>query len=189
MRTRLLELMIAFGILLSIGACVASPKLVTWQEEVKLLDGRTIVVEQMKTCEGAYTGGNYADCIARESWVTINLPELSAKPIVWHEHLFAIIVNIYNGKLFVVGSAPTQREYKFYGDDKPLYISFIWENDHWKRIPFNEIPTAIYDTNMLLEAIPLGMKYLTRAKKESSEMNGDPRTAKQFRRLDPDFMK
>ena len=50
-----------------------------WREEVKLLDGRVIVVTQKKRCEGAYTGVNYASCIAREAWLTINLPEFSKR--------------------------------------------------------------------------------------------------------------
>jgi hypothetical protein len=186
MLKKLMRVVLTLGCLVSINACSKSPEFVTWQEEVKLSDGRTIIVTQKKRCEGAYTGGNYADCIAREAWLTINLPEFSAQPIVWHQHLFAIVVNIHGGRLYVVGCPPTERESKLYGSPKPFYIGFVWDNGLWKRIPFKEIPEEIYDTNMFLEHIPpLGTTYLTIAKKESKEMNGDPTTVKFLKRIDP----
>src|SRR5271156_2486460 len=84
------------GGLLSLTAC-GGPDSITWQEEVKLNDGRVIVVTQKKRCEGAYTGGNYASCITREAWLTIALPEFSSQPMVWHESLDPMVVNIDGG--------------------------------------------------------------------------------------------
>ncbi|MGZ3254869.1 MAG: hypothetical protein ACXU7D_11245, partial [Burkholderiaceae bacterium] len=66
-------------------------------------------------------------CIAREGWLTISLPEFSEQPIVWHEHLFAIVVNIHGGRLYVVGCPPTAREEQYYGNPKPNYVGFVWE--------------------------------------------------------------
>ena len=169
-------------------ACASS--YVTWQEEVKLSDGRIIMVTQKKLCEGAYTGGNYADCVAREAWLTINLPEFSAQPIVWHEHLFAIVVNIHEGRLYVVGCPPTAREEQYYGNPKPNYVGFVWEGGQWKRIPFKEIPEAIYDTNMFLGHIPpSGATHLTVMRKESNErgMRGSPTTVPFMKRIDPNL--
>ena len=188
MLKKLMCVLLSLGCLVSINACSKSDSFVAWQEEVKLSDGRVIVVTQKKRCEGAYTGGNYAECIAREAWLTINLPEFSAQPIVWHEHLFAIIVNIHDGRLYVVGCPPTERESKFYGNPKPFYIGFVWENGQWIRIPFNEIPVEIYDTNMFMGAIPPSdATYLTVARKESKErgMRGSPTTVKFMKRVDP----
>jgi hypothetical protein len=190
MLKKLTLLLLIAGSLMSISACAKTPEFVTWQEEVKLNDGRTIVVTQKKRCEGAYTGGNYAPCIAREAWLTINLPEFSAQPIVWREHLFAIIVNIYGGRLYVVGCPPTAREEKYYGNPKPNYVGFVWDKDHWQSISFKEIPEAIYDTNMFLEAIPpLGTTYLTVVRKESQErgMRGSPTTVQFMKRINPNL--
>jgi hypothetical protein len=190
MLKKLIQIMLSLGCLVSLDACSTPPQFVTWQEEVKLNDGRTIVVTQKKHCEGAYTGGNYADCIARESWLTINLPEFSAQPIVWHEHLFAIVVNIHDGRLYVVGFPPTEREFNLYGSQRPPYFGFVLENGLWKGIPFKEIPEAIYDTNMFMEAIPpSGTTFLTVTRKESKErgMRGSPTTSEEFKRIDPTF--
>ena len=164
------------------------PKYVTWQEEVKLNDGRVIVVTQKKRCEGAYTGKEFAKCIAREAWLTINLPEFSSKEIVWHERLSPKIVNIHEGKLYVVGIPPTCLEFDFYGKPQPDYIGFIFESGGWRRIPFNKIPKAIYDTNLLTAGLPPeGTEYLTLERKQSKEINGKPTISKHIKRIDPTF--
>lgn len=157
-----------------------------WQEEVQLNDGRVIVVTQKKRCEGAYTGGNYAPCIAREAWLTINLPEFSNQPIVWHENLHAIVLNIDHGKLYLVASFPTQREFKQYGEPEPPYIGFRWEMTGWKRISFEDIPKAIYDVNMLMEGTPpKDIQYLSVEKKQTKEINGNSSYRKWQRRITP----
>jgi hypothetical protein len=128
---------------------------VKWKEDVRLLDGRVIVVTQEKRCEGGdYTAKTNASCLAREAWVTISLPEFSDKNIVWHENLNPMVINVYRGKLYIVGSPPTTREFRKYGAVNPPYIGFVWGQDAWKRISFADIPEAIYDGNMLIRNIP-----------------------------------
>ena len=146
------------------------------------------VVTQKKRCEGGYTGQSYASCLVREAWLTINLSEFSVQPIVWHESLNPRVLNIDKGRLYVVGVAPTGREFDLYDKPRPPYIGFVLENGVWKRIPFAEIPVAIYDTNMLIERIPpTGTKFLTLARKESSEVNGNQDYRKPQKRIDPTY--
>ena len=167
----------------------ACSKTVEWKEEVKLNDGRVIVVTQKKRCEGGdYTAKTGATCIARESWLTINLPEFSDKEIVWHESLDPMVVNIHQGRLYVVGFPPHTVEFRAYGATNPPYFGFIWDNGAWKRIAFSEIPEALYDTNMLIESVP-GTKtdLLTLARKNSPEENGAMTKPAQLHRIDPKF--
>jgi hypothetical protein len=157
-----------------------------WKEEVKLSDGRIIVVTQKKRCEGAYTGQNYAPCIAREAWLTLNMPEFSSQPIVWHESLNPIILNLSKGQLYLVGNFPTQREFRMYGGPQPPYICFKLVTGEWARIPFEEIPSDIYEINMLIESIPPdGIKYLSIDKKQSAAVNGSITYRKWQKVLDP----
>ncbi|WP_061537023.1 hypothetical protein [Collimonas arenae] len=143
----------------------------------KLNDGRVIVVEQKKRADRG---------IAREVWLTINLPEFSSQPIVWHEHLDPLVVNIHAGRLYVVGMPPTQREFELLGRPQPSYLAYIWENGTWRRIPFSEIPEAIFDANMFLEGLPLANeKLVTLAQKDPSLLNEYPRW---LRRIDPKFI-
>jgi hypothetical protein len=180
-----------FAVSMTLTACAGNPmgpEYKTWQEEVKFNDGRVIVVKQKKRCQGAYTGGNYAACIPREAWLTINLPEFSAQEIVWHESLDPMIVNLHNGRLYVVGWPPTNLEFRLYGKPRPPYVGFLFENNQWKRIPFEEIPEAIYDTNMLIESIPpSGTTLLTLEKKESRDVNGKPTYQEDQKRIDPTY--
>jgi hypothetical protein len=191
----LLKRITQLGLVLMMGVSMsscASNEYKTWQEEVKLNDGRVIVVTQKKRCSGAYTGGNYASCIAREAWLTIKLPELGNQEIVWHEHLSPVVLNIHLGQLYVVGEPPTGREFDFYGKPQPPYIGFVLEGTQWKRISFAEIPEAIYDLNMLIEAIPPSeVDYLTLVKKESittAILNGNPPAIRMLnKRIDPKY--
>ena len=78
----------------------------SWQEEVKLLDGRVIVVNQQRLFEGAYNGSNYGG-VPRESWLTLKLPETGSLETTWHEKLEPSHLNIANGKLYIVALPPT----------------------------------------------------------------------------------
>ena len=189
-------LIVIFSVSL-LSACISTmlgrpllggPGYVEWQEEVKLNDGRVIVVTQKKKCSEGYTGQNWATCIAREAWVTINLPEFSDKPIVWHEHLYAMVINVHNNNLYVVGMFPTGQEFYEYGKPQPAYVGYIWRGANWDRIPFAEIPKEIYAVNMLIEGTPpKGTKFLSVKLKESKEINGKATYRNSLKRIDPDF--
>lgn len=184
---KLMQLTLLLGGFLALPSC-ASGEYKIWKEEVKLNDGQVIVVTQKKRCSGAYTGGNYASCIAREAWLTIRLPEFGDQEILWHEHLSPRVLNVYEGRLYVVGFPPTGREFDLYGQQRPPYFGFLWEGGQWKRIPFGDIPLAIYDTNMLIDAFPPnGIDYLSLSQKENSVMNGNPSIRLHHKRIDPKY--
>lgn len=168
-------MVVATGIVV-LGAC-SFFGYVTWKEEVQLNDGRVIVVEQQKRAGHG---------IAREAWLTINLPEFSAQPIVWHEHLSPLVVNIDGGKLYVVGYTPTVVEFKQYGNPRPFYVGFVWKGGVWSRISFDRIPARIYVTNMLIDGFPpRGTAFLTLEKKNGSDMNGRATAPPSLKRIDP----
>lgn len=191
MLKRLAQLVLVAGGITVLPGCsegfTAQAGFRTWQEEVRLNDGRVIVVTQKRRCEGAYTGQNYASCIPREAWLTFKLPDFGSQEIVWSEKLKPMLLNVHNGRLFVVGRFPTEREFRLYGKPQPSYVGFRWENGHWKRIAFTEIPEAIYDTNLLIGFPPEGTKLLVLTRKESREMNADPEYPKQYKRIDPSY--
>lgn len=131
--------------------CAALPMLggcantITWQEEVKLLDGRVITVTQKR---------RYEEGAPSEVWLTFKLPELGNQEIVWHENLEPLVLNIEAGNLYVVGLPHSSTQFRQYGSPKPYYIGFRYENSKWVRLPFNDIPVAIYDSNMWIEVAP-----------------------------------
>lgn len=161
---------LALGVLLAsvplVGGCGGNTG--SWQEEVKLLDGRVITIAQKRRYEGR---------VPREHWMTFKLPEFGNQEITWHENLLAQVLNVYQGKLYVVGTPFTEQEYRQYGKPYPVYVPYRYEAGQWQRIPFNEIPVAIYDTNLLVaNEPPNGAKLVTfaiKAEEMKDETLGD----------------
>lgn len=165
---------------LTLGMVLASVPLVggcggntlTWQEEVKLSDGRVITVTQKRRYESVYTGQNSGN-LPREYWLTFKLPEFSKQEIIWHENLLPQVLNVHQGKLYVVGTPFTELEFRQYGKPYPEYVPYRYEAGRWQRIQFNEIPVAIYDTNLLISnEPPNGAKFVSFAIK-AEEMKED----------------
>ena len=158
-----------------VGGC--GEEVLTWTEEVKLLDGRVITVTQKRRIE---------ENIEREAWLTFKLPEFGDKEIVWHENLDVMVLNMYEGKLYVVGVPGTIIEYRKYGRPEPLYIGYRFDNFQWTRIPFNGIPEAIYDANMYPENMALArLKHVSVAGKV--EMFKDDRWRSHQLKIDPKY--
>lgn len=156
----------------------------SWHEEVKLLDGRVIIVHQQRRYEGAYNGSNYGG-VSRESWITLKLSETGNQEITWHEKLDPSNLNIVNGKIYIVAQPPTTREYFLYNQPRPPYIGYVYDNQTWRRIPFNEIPVVMYDTNLSIDSenfIHAGQITLADKVKEFN----NPRMEKYLKRIDPD---
>lgn len=149
-----------FAALPMLGGCSNT---LTWEEEVNLLDGRVITITQKRRYENVYTGQNNGT-LPREYWLMFKLPEFGDEEIIWHENLLAQVLNVYQGKLYVVGIPFTEREFRQYG--KSEYVPYRYESGRWQRIPFNEIPLEIYDTNLLIaNEPPQGAKFVTFAMK------------------------
>jgi len=90
---------------------------------------------------------------------------------------------LYQDKLYVVGDPRGLREFRQYGAD---YVPYRYEAGQWVRIPLNEIPVAIYDTNMYP-----GNMALDRRKQVSVadkvEIFKDDRWDPSQRRIDPNY--
>lgn len=178
---------------LTLGIVLASVPLVggcgnnigTWQEEVKLSDSRVITVTQKRRYEGAYSGQDFGS-VVRESWLTFKLPEFSNQEITWHENLKPRILNLYNGKLYIVGFPPTGQEFDLYGKPQPPYIGFRYGNGGWLRIPFAEIPQVIYDTNLWIENDPPNKYGHVSFADKAAEMRNDE-LLNHHKRIDPNY--
>lgn len=143
---------------LTLGALLASVPLfggcsdstLIWQEEVKLVDGRVITVTQKRRIEQGR--------MPREAWLIFRLPEFGDKEIVWHENLETQVLNVFQGKLYVVGVPFTEESFRQYGKPYPEYVPYRYEAGNWLRISFNEVPEAIYDTNLYFENMALSKR-------------------------------
>lgn len=157
----------------------------SWKEEVKLLDGRVINITQLRRYDNASIGSN-SGAVPREFWLTFKLPELGDQDVTWHENLFAQVLNVYQGKLYVVGIPFTTREFRQYGSPRPSYVGYRFDMGKWQRIPFNEIPFEIYDTNLLISIEPPnGVKFVNFAMKVENIL--DKSLPSMLKRIDPKF--
>jgi len=151
-----------FGMILMMGVSMNGwSGTMSWKEEVQLLDGRVINITQKRRYDNVYTGSN-SGTLPREFWLVFKLKEFGDGEITWHENLRPKILNVFEGKLYVVGNPSTEREFRQYGSPKPSYIAYRYEARQWERIPFDEIPVEIYDTNLLIaNEPPKGAKLVT----------------------------
>lgn len=151
-----------------------------WKEEVRLSDGRTVEIEQKRRYE------DLDHSPVRESWMFIKLPEFSNDTIIWNEKLSPLVLNVHAGKLYAVGIPPTGLEFRLYGKPQPAYVGFKYESGKWGRIPFEEIPSEIYVTNLLItDAPPPATKMIgVQAKREEQESASISPFQKQ---IDPKF--
>ena len=173
---RLFKTLLIFLLGTSIASCAEDTR--SWQEEVKLLDGRLIIV----TIKYGFPRG-----VFRESWVTLKLPETGNQETTWHEHLQPQNLNVVNGKLYIVGSTGTNVEFRLYNFPRPPYVGYVFERNGWRRIPFNEIPEAMYDMNLSAYGVdPKNPRLATLA--EKNKLLTDPRRAKEFVRIDPSYI-
>lgn len=168
---------ITLGLMLAavplVGGC--SDNTITWTEDVKLLDGRVITVTQKNRVE---------EDVSREFWLIFKLAEFDDKEIVWHESLMPLVLNVYQGSLYVISNPFTEREFRQYGKPNPPYLGYRYEAGQWQRIPFNEIPEAIYDTNMYFDNMAVyRLKHVSLAHK--AEMIRDERYGSYLKRIDP----
>ena len=166
-----------------LGGCSDSK---SWKEEVKLQDGRVITITQKRRYESVYTGSNFGN-LPREFWLTFKLPEFGDKEITWHENLMPQVLNVYQGKLYVVGIPGTDFEFRQYGKPYPEYVPYRYDAGQWQRIPFAEIPVAIYDTNMWIDIEPENnSKYISLTDK-ATEMKNDT-LGDHFKRISSNYI-
>ena len=168
--------LLTLTVLLNLFAC---SEMKSWQEEVKLSDGRVIEVTQKRRCEG--------DCIERESWLSVRLPETGEKKVTWNEKLVPMLVNVFNGKLYVVGIPPTGREYDLYGRPEPFYLCFRWESEGWKRVKIADVPIEIHDGNLVIDGGLVNIKRVDLAIKKMMNSDAGYINATELKRIEPKY--
>jgi hypothetical protein len=176
------------AVLPALAACSDS---VQWQEEVQLADGRVIVVNQKRKCDGGnHAAATHATCVATDAWLSFELSETNNQEVTWHEHLNPMVLNVHGGRPYVVGYPIHPKEFRAYGAKNPPYIGYVWQSARWQRIPFDQIPPDIYEGNLLIESIPkTRTTRLSLTEKSAQGENGDPGYPMHLRRIEPKFKK
>ncbi|WHZ22875.1 MAG: hypothetical protein OJF47_001987 [Nitrospira sp.] len=127
----------------------------TWQEEVLLHDGSTIVVERTVKRGGRHEVGQKPSF--KEQRLSFTVPG-STQTITWEDHLSQDLgqANFLPMALDIVGGTPYLvvypmgcLSYNKWGRPNPPYVVFQYREKEWKRIPLQELPTEITRPNVL----------------------------------------
>jgi len=92
-----------------------------------------------------------------------------------------------NHKIYIVGIPATTREFRQYGRPKPPYLGYRYESGRWQLLSFNEIPEAIYDTNLFFDNMALFRKKHV-SLIDKAEMIRDDRYMSYSKRIDPNHV-
>jgi hypothetical protein len=128
----------------TLGAC-ASVKTVEWTEDVRLSDGRTIVVQRasefrrvMDVGAGFERGWNfYKASIATGMLLPTN------RRLVWEGILEPIVLDTYSNSIYLICVAGGPGRIQWKVPRHEFYVAFRLEDDQWKRIPISQIPDAL----------------------------------------------
>ena len=144
---------ITFGLVLLAGGIFLSAwiwydyRFPSWDEEVMLGDGRTLVIRQKRDeIRGRGT---------RRTWLTFSLLELGGER-TWSEQLYPSLVGVSAGKVYVVGRPRGSTQFSIYKYPRYVYVAFVWEGNQFIRIPFMSVPEAIRGQENLRWCLPKG---------------------------------
>jgi hypothetical protein len=132
----------------------------SWSEEVKLYDGRVIVVKQKHRY--------FENHGTVESWVTFSLPEAGGKH-TWHSYLKPMRLDVSNGRVYVFGQPRGPKQVQYYRYPKNHLVAFVWKDSEFIRIPFMHVPASLRTAQNVFRCIPTDNgKLLTLEKKSAN---------------------
>lgn len=105
----------------------------SWDEDVPLSDGRVLRIHRAQEFN---TDGSLI-----ETELSFNLPETGPARI-WREALHPVIVDLHDGKVYVVGHVTYKSAWK-YKDPKYGYVAFTLSPGGWQRVPFISLPEVV----------------------------------------------
>lgn len=142
----------AVGVL--VAACAALPSFPSiWKEEVKLHDGRVMVVRRTQIWgERTFDGW-----LSLREHTLVFRPPGADRDITWRSEyreetaqleLLPIALDVVRGAPYVVTRPYRCGAYNRWGRPNPPYVAFRFEADRWQRIPFEAIPPEMGKTNL-----------------------------------------
>jgi len=144
----------------------------TWQEEVLLHDGRTMVVERTVERGGRHEIGQKPPY--KEQSLRFTVPG-TTHVITWEDHysrdlgqanFLPMVVEISGGTPYLVAYPMGCLSYNKWGRPNPPYVVFHYHGKEWKRIPLQELPADITAPNVIfsmpdVEVQRLGKRFIT----------------------------
>lgn len=118
---------------------IAAPTEINWEEEVKLHDGKIIVVKRHE--ELGAIGLPLAHRGSRKFWHLCYPPmniQWKSKP-----EYFPEVFDIVDGKAYVRVTIGSCISCKLHGFPETSALYFVWEGNDWKKIEFKDFPPGL----------------------------------------------
>jgi hypothetical protein len=149
-------LFLLFGI--SMNACGAS-NAASWQEEVLLHDGSTIILTRSQTRGGRREIGQPPPI--KEHTISFNLPGTD-KMTTWtseygedigRSNFNLLALHVLDGTPYIVASPNLCLSYNKWGRPNPPYVFFKYDGNKWQRIPLEEFPAEFKTINVAISTL------------------------------------
>ena len=160
LQTSTRRVLLFIGMAIGLSACMGAGAAAgsdSWQEEVLLHDGRTMIVERSQTYGGGREIGQRPP--ERDMTISFSLPG-SAKRITWfseygqdlgRSNFRLAALHVLNDTPYVVALPNLCQSYNKWGRPNPPYVIFKYQGDAWTRIALAELPVEFKSTNLVVE--------------------------------------
>ena len=166
-----------------IAACGGQTETITWQEEVALHDGKSIVVTRSMTLGGTWREIGQSP---GESMYNLNFTSPDGRQISWENpgRLRLMILDFLDGVPYLAASPAMVTDYARYKCPDPAYVFFKYDSS-WQRIEFKDFPSEFRKTNMVISTKKHGSEMRNRIvpASEIARSNGD--LDRDYREIDP----
>jgi hypothetical protein len=151
-------LIFILGVSMSAGAGFLGFGGTSWKEEVLLHDGSKIIVERSVELGGRHELGQKPPI--KEQSLAFILPSTNQR-VIWQDHYSEdvgssnfnpMLLEIINGKAYVLVSPAGCLSYNKWGRPNPPYVVFQYQGKEWKRISLQELPAEIKTPNLILSS-------------------------------------
>lgn len=118
-----------------------------WTEDVKLSDGRMILVKRTEDYRRIVDvgAGFQKGWLFQKSTISAELPAPIQRLVSWEGSLKPLVLDIQpDGSAYLVCRVATgaaRTEWKI--PDHEFYVPFHLKNENWQRIPLSELPTSV----------------------------------------------
>lgn len=148
-----------------VGAC-SNERHFEWTEDVKLSDGRMILVKRTVDYRRVLDigAGFQKGWLFQKSTITAELPAPVQRKVSWEGSLSPLVLDIQpDNTVYLVCYVPTgSAEIEWKVPDHEFYVVFRLENEAWKRIALDQLPLSV-QPNLFASARTLFIDRETRA--------------------------
>ena len=160
----------------------SNTKTIQWHEQVKLSDGKVIVVERTQTYR-AVSGDYQSGWLLSKASIRAAMPTTPSTHVEWEGPLEPLAIDMTrDGTVYLVTIVLTQQGARAYSPKDGAHVAFKYLGDNrWQRIPRGMVPKNLRVN--LLVSVDFDQKYSghTISLPLKKKLDSDPRIAPEFR--------